>query len=63
MFFVLKNPLFGYINLMIGIFTTVPLSSTDGGSILKAVLEEFFPEKRASDERKQNQSPDISSEW
>jgi len=39
-----KN-LLGYINLAMGIFTALPLSATDGGSILKTVLEEFAPQK------------------
>lgn len=45
LFFVLNNPLFGYINLIIGIFTALPIPSTDGGTILKTVLEEFLPQK------------------
>ena len=45
LFFVAENPLFEYINLIIGIFTAIPLPSSDGGSILRTVLEEFVPEK------------------
>ena len=45
LFFALKKPLFGYINIFIGIFTAFPLPSTDGGSILKTILEEFLPQK------------------
>ena len=45
MFFVLKKPLFGYINLIIGIFTALPVPSADGGEVLKAVIEEFLPNK------------------
>ncbi|MBE6900426.1 MAG: hypothetical protein E7479_07180 [Ruminococcaceae bacterium] len=43
LFFVFREPIFGYINLLIGIFTSLPLPSTDGGEILKTVLEEFLP--------------------
>ena len=45
LFFVLKNPLFGYINLILGIFTAIPVPSSDGGEVLKAVLEEFLPKE------------------
>ena len=45
LFFVLKNPLFGYINLILGIFTAIPVPSSDGGEVLKAVLEEFSPKE------------------
>ena len=45
LFYVLKNPLFSCINFVIGIFTALPLESTDGGALLKAVFEEFFPQK------------------
>lgn len=34
-----------YINLFIGIFTALPLAATDGGEILKIVLEEIYPQK------------------
>ena len=44
-FFALRKPIFGCINLIIGIFTALPISATDGGSILKAILEEFVPQK------------------
>lgn len=44
-FFALRKPLFGCINLIIGIFTALPISATDGGSILKAILEEHVPQK------------------
>ena len=43
LFFVLKNSLFGYINIILGIFTAIPVPSSDGGEVLKAVLEEFLP--------------------
>ena len=42
LFFIFNKPVFGYINLLIGIFTSLPLASTDGGEILKALLEEFL---------------------
>ena len=45
LFFIAGNPLFGCINLIIGIFTAIPLPSSDGGSVLKTVLEEFVPQK------------------
>ncbi len=45
LFFIIKKTLFGYINLIIGIFTSVPLSSTDGGTVLKILLEKFYPQK------------------
>lgn len=45
LFFSIGNPLFGCINLMIGIFTALPLPSSDGGSILKTVLDEYIPQK------------------
>ena len=45
LFFIGGNPLFGYINLIIGIFTALPLPSADGGSILKTVLDEYIPRK------------------
>ena len=41
----MKNPLFGYINLILGIFTAIPVPSSDGGEVLKAVLEEFLPKE------------------
>ena len=43
--FVLKNPIFAYINLIIGIFTALPVPSSDGGEVFKAILEEFLPDK------------------
>lgn len=43
-FFVLRKPIFGYINLIIGIFTALPISATDGGEILKTFLFEYFPQ-------------------
>lgn len=45
MFFYLNKITFAVINLFIGFFTFLPLSSTDGGSIFKAILEEFAPQK------------------
>ena len=44
-FFVLRKPLFGYINLIIGIFTALPISATDGGAVLKTLLYESDPQK------------------
>ena len=44
-FFALKKPLFGYINLIIGIFTSLPISATDGGAVLKTLLYEYVPQK------------------
>ncbi len=35
----------GYINLLIGIFTAMPLASADGGTVLKTLLDEILPEK------------------
>ena len=45
LFFVLKNHLLGYMNIIIGIFTSVPISSTDGGMILKIILEDCIQQK------------------
>ena len=45
LFFILKKPLFGYINFIIGMFTALPLTSTDGGAFLKAFFEEFFSQR------------------
>ena len=45
LFFALKNPIFAYINLIIGIFTALPVPPSDGGEVFKAILEEFFPNK------------------
>ena len=44
-FFIIKNPVFGYINLAIGMMTAVPLSSTDGGEILKILMQEYCYDK------------------
>ncbi|MBQ8788912.1 MAG: hypothetical protein IJZ58_05315 [Oscillospiraceae bacterium] len=44
MFFILKNQLFGYINLIIGIFTALPVAATDGGAFLKTILNDYFPQ-------------------
>ena len=44
-FFILRKPLFGYINLIIGIFTALPISATDGGAVLKTLLYESDPQK------------------
>ena len=44
-FFLFGNKLFGYVNLIIGIFTLFPIASTDGGSFLIALFEEIFPQK------------------
>ncbi len=43
--FILGQRQYGYISLFIGIFTALPLSSTDGGGVLYSFLEEFSPEK------------------
>ena len=40
------NRLFFTVNLIIGIFTILPLCSTDGGSILTELAEKFFPERK-----------------
>ena len=45
LFFIGENQLFGFINFIIGIFTALPLPSTDGGSILKTILDELIPQK------------------
>lgn len=45
LFFAAGNKIFFYINLVIGIFTAMPLSSTDGGAVLKTILFEFIPQK------------------
>ena len=45
MFFIIEKPLLAYINLIIGIFTSLPLSATDGGAILRTVLDEYFPQR------------------
>lgn len=42
LFFIFNKPVFGYVNFLLGIFTSLPLASTDGGEILKALLEEFL---------------------
>lgn len=42
LFFIFHKPVFGYVNFLLGIFTSIPLASTDGGEILKAFLEEFL---------------------
>ncbi len=44
LFFAFKRPLFAFINLTIGVFTMLPLSSTDGGSIIKELFAEYFTE-------------------
>ena len=45
LFFILKNQFFGYVNLIIGFFTALPVPSADGGEVLKTILEEYFPNK------------------
>lgn len=45
LFFYLGKIVFACINLFIGLFTMLPLASTDGGEILKTILEEFFSQK------------------
>ncbi len=44
LFFVFGKELYGYISLLIGIFTALPMPSTDGGGVLAAVLSEISPE-------------------
>lgn len=36
------------VSLLIGIFTMLPLASTDGGSIIKEFIEAHFPERAKS---------------
>ncbi|MBQ7875155.1 MAG: hypothetical protein IJ306_08390 [Oscillospiraceae bacterium] len=43
-FFSLGKITEAYINLFIGIFTAMPLAATDGGAVLKTLLDEFFPQ-------------------
>ena len=45
LFFASGKTVFGYINLLIGIFTSLPIESTDGGEVFKAVLEELLSNK------------------
>ena len=45
LFFALGKIVSAYVNLIIGIFTAIPIPSTDGGSILKVLLEEFASQK------------------
>ncbi len=40
--FSLKNTVFGFINLFLGIFTALPLPSTDGGSVLKELFSQHI---------------------
>lgn len=44
-FFFVEKPFLGYVNLAIGLFTAIPLSSTDGGAVLKIIFEELVPNK------------------
>lgn len=44
-FFIFNYPLFAYINLIIGLATVFPTASTDGGGVLKLLLEEISFEK------------------
>ena len=44
-FYSIGKTVFSVINLVIGIFTALPISSTDGGTVLKTILEEVFPQK------------------
>lgn len=44
-FFFIGYDKFAYINLFIGLFTAMPVPSSDGGSILKLVFDEYMPEK------------------
>lgn len=41
LFFTFEKTLFAYINLITGILTAVPLSSTDGGAVLRILLDEL----------------------
>ncbi len=42
-FFACKKAVFANVNLLIGIFTSLPMSSTDGGDLLDTFLNEIFP--------------------
>ncbi len=42
--FMLKINIPAFISLFIGIFTALPLASTDGGGVLFALLDEYYPE-------------------
>ena len=44
-FFLMEKPVFACINFIIGTATAIPIASTDGGGILKIILEEAFLEK------------------
>lgn len=41
-FFIYKKMIFAYVNLLIGIFTSLPMPSTDGGDLLNTFLNEIF---------------------
>lgn len=45
LFFYLDKTVFSAINFFIGVFTAFPVVSTDGGSILKIILEKNLPQK------------------
>ena len=45
LFYSIGKTVFSVINLVIGIFTALPIQSTDGGTVLKTILEEVFPQK------------------
>lgn len=43
--FLCGKTVFGFINLFLGIFTSLPLGATDGGAVLKTVLDYSCAEK------------------
>lgn len=43
--FLCGKAVFGYINLFLGIFTSIPIGATDGGAVLKTVLDDYCAEK------------------
>lgn len=45
LFFTAEKMLFGYINLVIGCLTALPIAATDGGSVLGIILEKAVPKK------------------
>lgn len=45
LFHALGKPVFALINIIIGIFTMLPLCSTDGGSIVKELFALYFEDK------------------
>ena len=45
LFHFFEKTVFEIVNLAIGIFTALPLPSTDGGTVLKTFLENYLPQK------------------